>query len=360
MDFRPISCCTTFYKTISKILSNSFQHILPKIIWPEQAAFIKGRDVHENIMMSQTLVKGYGRKYLTPRCLIKIDIWKAFDSLQWGLVKSLYASTKKNDIYFGGVSSAIKAQILHVTRFSEGSFPFSYLGILLDTARIHEDTYGALINKVQSHLRHWSTRFFSYVGKVQLLNSVMFRITNFWCASALLPKNTIKIINKLCNDFFWNIEEGKQKLSFQSWKNICSSWDEGGFDIKEMLSWNKAVLAKKILIHDTKQTGLWFSWNKAYIFPSTTIWEVQGKSHYSEKFRSITSVKEEIICRPVSPYLAISLFHSWIHGDKFCLKKAYAWFKTHQNILPWALALRQPYIVPSHNIITSTKASHHI
>ncbi|XP_074293406.1 uncharacterized protein LOC141620433 [Silene latifolia] len=35
MDFRPISCCTTFYKAISKVLSSRLQAILPKIIGPE-------------------------------------------------------------------------------------------------------------------------------------------------------------------------------------------------------------------------------------------------------------------------------------------------------------------------------------
>ncbi|XP_074315059.1 uncharacterized protein LOC141651239 [Silene latifolia] len=99
MDFRPISCCTTFYKTISKILSQRLQSILPKIIGAEQVAFIKGRDIHENIMMSQALVKGYGRKYLTPRCLIKVDIRKAFDSLQWGFVRSMLTTLKFPDTF---------------------------------------------------------------------------------------------------------------------------------------------------------------------------------------------------------------------------------------------------------------------
>ncbi|XP_074310236.1 uncharacterized protein LOC141646033 [Silene latifolia] len=269
MDFRPISCCTTFYKTISKILSVRLQTILPKFIGPEQAAFIKGRDIHENIMMSQTLVKGYARKYLTPRCLLKVDIRKVFDSLQWAFIRKergdilsvtaviqaleknfhwsgLYANTEKTDIYFDGVSPTVKAQILQVTGFSEGSFPFRYLGFPLDTARLHSDTYGTLLSKIQTHLQHWSTKFFSYAGKVQLLNSVIFRIINFWCASALLPQNVIKTINKMCKKKFWNIEEGTRKLALQSWANICSPWEQRGLGIKELLSWNKSLLAKKI------------------------------------------------------------------------------------------------------------------
>ncbi|XP_074293262.1 uncharacterized protein LOC141620238 [Silene latifolia] len=379
MDFRPISCCTTFYKTISKILSQRLQSILPRIIGPEQAAFIKGRDIHENIMMSQALVKGYDRKYLTPRCLIKVDIRKAFDSLQWGFVKSmlstlnfpttfidwimgcissswfsiklngsvhgffkeesglrgdmpsvtvvlntlkefsswsgLSANIDKTDIYFGGISSPVKAQILSVTGFSEGTFPFRYLGLPLDNAIIHADTYGVLITKIQAHLQHWSL---------------------FLC---------------------W---EGSNRLTFHSWRSVCSPWENEGFGIKEILSWNKAVLAKKLWTLDTKKSGLWFSWNKAYNFPHSTIWEVQSKHHHSESFRSIITVKNELILRTGTSTAAAALFHSWIQGGTFCLGKAYTWFKGTLMPHPWAPTLKHSYILPSHRIITSLAMQGHL
>ncbi|XP_038991036.1 uncharacterized protein LOC120114099 [Hibiscus syriacus] len=36
--------------------------------------------------LKRRLVKGYGRKTISPRCSLKIDIHKAFDSLHWGFV----------------------------------------------------------------------------------------------------------------------------------------------------------------------------------------------------------------------------------------------------------------------------------
>ena len=74
MDFRPISCCTTFYKTISKILANRLKEVLPTIVGPEQAAFVVGRDIHENLMLSQSLVKGYRTANVSPMCLMKVTI----------------------------------------------------------------------------------------------------------------------------------------------------------------------------------------------------------------------------------------------------------------------------------------------
>ncbi|XP_074300190.1 uncharacterized protein LOC141631416 [Silene latifolia] len=148
----------------------------------------------------------------------------------------LLANPDKTYIYFGGVANDVKHQILLLTGFSEGTFAFIYLGVPLHSSRNSFDTYGTLIHKIQTHLHHWTTKFFSFAGRAQLLNSVIFGLTNFWCATVLLPKKIVKIINKLCKDFFWNQEDGHRKLVFKSWSDIYSPWNEGGIDIKELLS----------------------------------------------------------------------------------------------------------------------------
>lgn len=44
-DYRPISCCNVVYKVISKIIANRLKPILQKCVSPNQAAFLKGRDL---------------------------------------------------------------------------------------------------------------------------------------------------------------------------------------------------------------------------------------------------------------------------------------------------------------------------
>ncbi|XP_074277919.1 secreted RxLR effector protein 78-like [Silene latifolia] len=41
-------------------------------------------------MLTQSLVKGYGQRGISPRCLIKVDIKKAFDSLQWEFIDKMF------------------------------------------------------------------------------------------------------------------------------------------------------------------------------------------------------------------------------------------------------------------------------
>ena len=82
-DFRPISCCNTIYKCISKLISKKLQLILPFIVDPSQSAFIKGRKISDNILLAQDLLRDYHKPGGAPRVAAKVDLMKAYDSVRW-------------------------------------------------------------------------------------------------------------------------------------------------------------------------------------------------------------------------------------------------------------------------------------
>jgi len=82
-DYRPISCCNVLYKVISKIIANMHKLVLPKFITGNQSAFVKDRLLIENLLLATELTKDYHKETISTRCAIKIDISKAFDSVQW-------------------------------------------------------------------------------------------------------------------------------------------------------------------------------------------------------------------------------------------------------------------------------------
>jgi hypothetical protein len=80
-DFRPIACCTVIYKCINKLLSNRILPILDSMISRNQSAFIPGRNIAENVLLAQELLRNYHRKDGKPRCTLKIDLMRAYDSV---------------------------------------------------------------------------------------------------------------------------------------------------------------------------------------------------------------------------------------------------------------------------------------
>lgn len=65
-DYRPIACCTTFYKLITKILTNRMKKVIGSIIGPSQSSFIEDRSIIDNILFGHELFKWYSRKGLSP------------------------------------------------------------------------------------------------------------------------------------------------------------------------------------------------------------------------------------------------------------------------------------------------------
>ncbi|CAL1394844.1 unnamed protein product [Linum trigynum] len=84
--FRPIACCNILYKCIAKILATRLSAVMPCVISESQTAFVKGRLIGENILLAHELVQKYGRKNISSRSLVKVDLMKAFDSVNWAFL----------------------------------------------------------------------------------------------------------------------------------------------------------------------------------------------------------------------------------------------------------------------------------
>ena len=85
-EFRPISCCNTVYKVASKLLANRLKELLPTLFSSTQPAFVPGRLLVENVLLTTELVSGYNWKKISKRYMLKIDLQKAFDTLDWDFV----------------------------------------------------------------------------------------------------------------------------------------------------------------------------------------------------------------------------------------------------------------------------------
>ncbi|GJT20553.1 RNA-directed DNA polymerase, eukaryota, reverse transcriptase zinc-binding domain protein [Tanacetum coccineum] len=66
-----------------KEINSTLIALIPK------SAFIQGRTIQDNILLTQELLKGYNRKGGSKRCSLKIDIAKAYDTVSWEFLRSI-------------------------------------------------------------------------------------------------------------------------------------------------------------------------------------------------------------------------------------------------------------------------------
>ncbi|XP_028074446.1 uncharacterized protein LOC114276808 [Camellia sinensis] len=310
-DFRPISCCNTIYKCIAKIIANRIKSVLPDLIDLVQSAFVQGRRISDNIFLSQELMRGYHRHSPTPKCAMKVDIMKAYDSVRWDFIldilkamafppvmiswikacitspsfsicingslhgyfkgarglrqgdpmspylfvlameilakilaekakhplfkfhwkcdktkminlcfaddlmifsrgdastvklimegfkefsslSGLIPNPSKSNIYFSGCDMELRASILEIAKFNEGTLPVRYLGVPLITTKLRAADCGPLIDRITKRVKSWTNRALSYAGRSQLIQSILFSMQVYWSSLFILPKKVIR------------------------------------------------------------------------------------------------------------------------------------------------------------------------
>ena len=85
--YRPISLCNVVYKIITKLLVSRLRNILHKLISPTQAAFIPRRWIAKNQVIVHEMLHSFKTRKVKSRLMvIKIDLQKAYDRVNWNFL----------------------------------------------------------------------------------------------------------------------------------------------------------------------------------------------------------------------------------------------------------------------------------
>ncbi|XP_056688387.1 uncharacterized protein [Spinacia oleracea] len=445
-DYRPIACCSVIYKLISKVITSRLQGVIGDVVCDAQAGFIPDRSIADNILLASELIKGYTRKYISPRCMIKIDLRKAYDSLEWPFLKvmlhelgfparfvdwimeclstvsyyiflngyptepipakkglrqgdpmspflftigmeylsrclqsiaqqncfkfhprckklgithmmfaddllmfskadkisvhvlfkaftmfssasSLAANLDKSNVYMGGVSDDDEISIRSGLGMLKGSFPFRYLGVPLTTRKLKYSDCRPLVDKTVARVRSWSSKLLSYVGRLQLVKTVLYGMQLYWCQIFVMPKKVMREIHAICRTFLWTGGGLGSKKAHVAWEQLCFPKSSGGWNLRDLTIWNKAAVLKHCWALSQKQDRLWIKWVHMYYVKNKDFWTMSIPNGLTWSLRKIWSGRDV--------FAATGGCTQFLSAGKYKIQKMYKHLKQNGPKMDW-------------------------
>ena len=113
-DHRPITC-NTLYMIISKLTANRMKSILHELIDLNQASIVPARSIGDNVLLAQEIMRNYNRDDGCPRCAIKVDLRKTYDTLDWEFLILVLRQCNFPELMIGWISPCISAPKFYVS-----------------------------------------------------------------------------------------------------------------------------------------------------------------------------------------------------------------------------------------------------
>ncbi|PKI44067.1 hypothetical protein CRG98_035529 [Punica granatum] len=113
----------------------------------------------------------------------------------------LKLNLEKIEIFMGGINEEGISILVNSSGFEKGTLPVRYLGLPLVSGKLSSKNCEALTERILKRIRSWSVKHLSYAGRVQLINSVLFSMANYWCTHFILPKKVVKLVQQQCKSF---------------------------------------------------------------------------------------------------------------------------------------------------------------
>lgn len=114
-QLRLISLCNVAYKAITKVMTCRIKRIIPNLVSPNQTSFIPNRQITDNIAIYQEVLHSMRTKKRGPGYMvIKIDLEKAYDRLDWDFIRDTLFEVGLNNTWVRNIMSCIETSRLSI------------------------------------------------------------------------------------------------------------------------------------------------------------------------------------------------------------------------------------------------------
>ena len=186
--------------------------MLPDIVSADQTAYVKGRNITQNIRIIQDAIE-YTKQKKMQKILLFLDFEKAFDSVEHNFIFKTLGKFNFGPDIAGLKLNIDKAEGMGIGTYkdTEGTIhgvnfkttPVKFLGIYVgnDPEKCKEKNWDGKIKKIKTTLLLWKRRDLTIFGKITIIKSLVLPIITFTSHSTCVPPAAVKHIHRIFFDF---------------------------------------------------------------------------------------------------------------------------------------------------------------
>lgn len=175
------------------------------------------------------------------QCTAVCKILKEYEEVSGQMI-----SLQKSAITFGHkVSEEMKVKIKLNSGISNEGGTGKYLGLPECFSGSKVEMLKYIHEKMTARFQGWYAFFLSTGGKEVLLKSVAMAMPVFAMSVFKLPKTTCKNLTRAMANFWWNAQDGINKMHWVSWERMCLDKEDGGLGFKDLEKFNQDLLKKQ-------------------------------------------------------------------------------------------------------------------
>ncbi|XP_039009368.1 uncharacterized protein LOC120137752 [Hibiscus syriacus] len=276
----PDGYTSSFFKTVWGIVSKDFlsavrilvtrlAQYFPDMISASLSAFVKGISITDNTLLAQEIVKGYSRKNISPRCVIKIDLQKAFDSINWGFMLNVLGAMSLPAIFYAAARNGIfkyhprckRNSLAHIC-FVDDLLLFCYgsMDSVLGVVSVQDKFYELSRLRLNASKTEINACGLNGGDLEEIQCATDFRIAQLPVRYLGVPLVTRKLSEKVCIALLVRIKEklrqwSSRKLSFGGRLQLIKTVMFNIFSY-----WSKQLVLPKGVIQDIEKLCMCFFW----------------------------------------------------------------------------------------------------
>jgi hypothetical protein len=182
-----------------------------------------------------------------------LEAFAMFTGLQINYQKSTFVPMHMTELESLSIANILGCNI--------SSLPCTYLGLPLSVHKISRANLQPVIQRIGARLPGWMPRMLGSGGRLQIINSVISAIPNFFMACIQWDAASIEIINKLIRAFLWkNKKDIHGGHCLLAWEIVTMPKDQGGLGIRNLMRHNQALMANLATKLLTEGAGPCFGW----------------------------------------------------------------------------------------------------